>query len=523
MDEARELSEKIPLEDAVGQTLLPTGRKYSAEEWKKLIHESRLGGIFVWDDSEDNLSTLIPLRNESEIPLIFAADMEYDRAAGHGILPTQMAAAAAGSPRWAEERAYLLGREARALGNDWLFQPVLDLNGNPASPEMNIRTYGDDPERVEELVLAHLRGLRAAGIAATGKHFPGAGLDDRDQHFCTSINPLSVDAWMASYGKIWRAAIREGLETVMPGHISFPAWCGQSEFEAMPATLEPRLLNDLLRRELGFEGVIVSDAATMGGLTTRWPSEDCAVEFLRAGGDVFLFADPVEDFRRILEAVHSGRLAESRVRDAACRVLRLKEKLQVAKRSEPVLSEADLAADERRFDRLAEASATIVRGPEFFPVRLSPGAKVLTITLRWPKAAECRAPDLPLVDEMLRAEGFEVDHMVNPSHTTVRAEADRYDMIFINAVTFPHSLLGTIRMVGPMLNLFWRAFFAGRKNCVFTSFGSPYVLHEQPHWPNLLALYSPSPSSQRAAVKVWLGKCRAEGRLPVSLSGKSFL
>ena len=211
MDEARVLAENMTIEDAVGQTLMPTDRNYSQEELKRLIHEAHLGSVFVRDYREDNLGVIVPLRHEREIPLIFAADMEYNRSGGRGLVPTQMAAGAAGDPELARERARLLGREARALGNDWLFQPVLDLNGNPDSPEMNVRTYGDDPEAVKEMVLAHLAGLRDAGIAATGKHFPGAGMDDRDQHVCTSVNPLSVDAWMASYGKIWRAAIAAGL------------------------------------------------------------------------------------------------------------------------------------------------------------------------------------------------------------------------------------------------------------------------------------------------------------------------
>ncbi len=522
MNVAKKLADEISLEDAIGQTLMPTDRNYSQEELRKLIHQSHLGGLFVRDYRKDNLSVMVPLRHELDIPLIFAADMEYNRAAGNGIVPTQMSAAAA-PPEWTEKRAYLLGREARALGNDWLFQPVLDLNGNPESPEMNVRTYGDDPELVAKMVLAHLKGLRKAGIAATGKHFPGAGMDDRDQHICTSVNPLSIPAWMNSYGKIWRAAIAAGMETVMPGHISFPAWCGQSECDAMPATLEPRLMNDLLRKELGFQGVIVSDAATMGGLTSRCPVEKCAVEFLKAGGDVFLFADPVLDFKRILDAVRSGYLPEARVRDAACRVLRLKEMLQVGKRQDPVLSESDLAENGRQFDQLAEASATIVRGPEFFPVHLLPGAKILTVSIRWPDASQYVAPDIPLVDELLRAEGFIVDHLMNPPHTELRAKADLYDMIFVNVMTFPHALLGTIRMLGPMLMPFWRAFYTERKNVIFTSFGSPYLLHEQPHWPNLLVLYSPSPASQRAAVNVWLGKCPAKGRLPVSLSGRSYV
>ena len=112
--------------------------------------------------------------------------------------------------------------------------------------------------------------------------------------------------------------------------------------------------------------------------------------------------------------------------------------------------------------------------------------------------------------------------MVNPPHAELRAKADQYDMIFVNVMTFPHALLGTIRMLGPMLMTFWKAFYTELKNCYFTSFGSPYLLHEQPHWPNLLALYSPCPEAQRTAVNVWLGRCPANGKLPVSLTGKAY-
>ena len=521
MKEYRKLADTISLEDAIGQTLMPTDRGYSQDELRRMIRESHLGSFFLRDYYTDSRERLTSLRNEQPIPLIFTADMEYDRGMNHGIFPTQMAAAATGDPEKVRRRAYLIGREARAIGVDWLFHPVLDINGNPASPEMNVRTFGDDPKLVKEMALAHFAGLREAGIASTGKHFPGAGLDDRDQHNCTSVNPLDVDTWMRTFGEVWKAAIASGMETVMPGHIAFPAWCGCSEFEALPATIEPKLLIDLLRKELGFDGLIVSDAATMGGLTSRCRNEDCAVEFLRAGGDVFLFADPVKDFRRILDAVRSGYLSEERVRDAAARMLALKDKLRIGERPsfEP-LSDSEYAAHDREFESIAESSATIVRGPEAFPVNLKKGDKVLTVSIRYPGSAESRSPDLPLVDELLRAEGFEVDHVVNPSHNDLRENADRYQAIFVNVMIFPHSLLGNLRMVGPMILAFWRAFYVGKKNCIFTSFGSPYLLHEQPHWPNLLALYSPSRASQKAAVKVWLGKIKASGKLPVDPGGK---
>ncbi len=514
---------KMNLEDAVGQLLMVDDRQYSSRRWFEIVKKNHLGSICIRETIEragDYQDRLAASLEESEIPIILAADMENGLGCRGGQFPPQMAVGATQNMDFAEKRGHMIARMARSRGVHWVFNPVIDINYNPLSPEMNIRTFGDRWQDVRDFSAAQIRGIQKAGVAATAKHFPGAGMDDRDQHLCTSLNPLPMKEWMATYGQVWKAAIDAGVMTVMPGHIALPDYDGlaASPNDALPATLNAHLLQELLRKELGFKGVIVSDAATMIGLTSRCRAEDCCVEFLKAGGDVFLFANPDADFARVMTAVQTGELAEERVWEAARRVLELKAALGLChKTSAETISAEEQSEVDDFSEELARKSATIAKGAEYFPVKLNKGDNVLTVTIRWPGAVPVLCPELTEIDASLRKLGCNVFHLENPPHHDLQDAPERYKYVFINVIVWPHAMMGIIRMVGPMIMPFWRAFYTGRTNCIFTSFGSPYLLHEQPHWPNLLLMYAPSAVCQRAAVDVWTGKCKAEGVAPVCL------
>lgn len=517
-----ETMKSMSIEEAVGQLLMPDDRGYTPEQWIAFRKEAPVGCICVRPEFHKGYPDVLAALNETaRIPVIAACGVENGpNGAKGGQYPSNMAMGAIDDESLTEEKGFLVARQARARGIAWLFQPVIDINVNPMNPETNIRAYGDDWRLVRKHAAAQIRGLERSGVAATAKHFPGAGMDDRDQHLCTTLNPLPMDLWRQTYGKIWRGAIEAGMSAVMPGHIALPDYEGLSDCpeQAMPATLSPALLNRLLREELGFEGVIVSDAGTMIGMTSRCRSEDCAVEFIRAGGDVYLFAHPVDEFRRLLEALRTGYLPEERVWVSARRVLTLKAAVGLHR---PTPAYELTEEEERRAvtiaDEIAERSATIIKGSDRFPLDLCEGDKVLTVTIRWEQAGEARCPELPMVDEELRKLGCEVDHLQNPSHGKLADAPAKYRYVFVNVVLVPQTPMGNIRMIGNMIMPFWRAFYTGADNCVFTSFGSPYLLHEQPHWPNLLAMYSPSEASQRAAVGVWTGRVQPRGKLPVNL------
>lgn len=310
---------------------------------------------------------------------------------------------------------------------------------------------------------------------------------------------------------------------IMPGHISLPDYQGFADRpeDAPPATLSAKLLNDLLRTELGFEGLLISDASGMIGMASRVPTEERAVESIRAGVDMYLFPDTIKDFERLVQAVEQGRLAEERVRQAARRVLEMKARLNLHRnRFGPQPSAVDKSKYQQAAQTMADKSITVLRRDNFLPLTLKPGSRVLTVTIGQINPFNKFIPllDLSVFDDELRRRGFQVEHLLNPEDDVLLAKAAEFDAVFVNLMTLPYTVLGCIRnLVGHLGHWYWRTIFVDYPQVRFTSFGNPYLLHEMPHLPNLLAAYGSSDVSQRAAVKVWLGEIEAQGDCPVRL------
>jgi beta-N-acetylhexosaminidase len=280
------------------------------------------------------------LQSEAEIPLLLAANLEKggDGLATDGTAygsPLQVAAADD------EESAYRLGvicgREGRAVGCNWAFAPVIDIDYNYHNPITNTRTFGSDPQRVLRLARAYMRGIQTAGLAVSIKHWPGDGVDGRDQHLVTSVNSLSVDEWNASFGLVYKGMIDAGADTVMAAHIMQPAYSrklrpGITDDEIMPASLAPELNQQLLRLQLGFNGLIVSDATSMAGMTAVMPRAAAVPLCIAAGCDVFLFTVNVQqDFAFMLQGLETGLLSHERLDEAVTRILALKASLGLHK------------------------------------------------------------------------------------------------------------------------------------------------------------------------------------------------
>ena len=245
-----------------------------------------------------------------------------------------MAVAATNKP----ENAYRMGltacREGAALGLNWSFAPIVDVDYEFHNPITNVRTFGSDPDKVLAFASQYLKGSREEGVAACIKHFPGDGIDERDQHIVTSVNFLTVEEWENSYGKIYRTLIREGAPTVMAGHIAMPAWVRRINSDAsresclLPASLSPELLTGLLRERLGFNGLISTDATPMVGFTGAMPRKEAVPKAIEAGCDVILFnKDIEEDLEYLLDGLRAGILSERRLNEAVLRILATKAAL----------------------------------------------------------------------------------------------------------------------------------------------------------------------------------------------------
>ncbi len=514
----------LSLEHAIAQLFNVSRPLEEPAAWLTLIEQLPVGCLSARTKSAAAYQQLLTeVQKNAPIPLLVVANMEHGAAEwpDYGTdFPMLMAAGAANEEELMAQLGEATAREARAIGINWVLTPDIDLNYNFNNPVTNIRALGDKPELVGRLATVLLQALQTHGVAATAKHFPGDGIDDRDQHLVTSINTLPVDQWLATFGQLWRQVIAAGVWTIMPGHISLPAYQGYSDNPdaAPPATLCHQLLSKLLRQELGYTGLIVSDSTSMIGLTSRAAPGERIVGSLAAGIDLYLGAEPERDFPVVLQAVHTGRLSEAQIYASARRVLTLKAQLNLVEAPfGPAPTSTQTAAFTQAAQAMADKSVTILRGPEQIPVRLALGAKVLTVTIAKlnPMFGQ---KDLETFDEELQQRGFQVEHLLNPKTAELQEAAHRAEAVFVNVYVSPMTTLGTARITLDHFGTWgWRALFTEHPRVYYTTFGSPYLLYELPHLPNLLATYSGGAVSQRAAVKVWLGELTAQGVLPVTL------
>jgi beta-N-acetylhexosaminidase len=512
----------MSLEERVGHLIEVADRRWPLEEWKRILDEVPMGMVIL-DFCPDlanrqNLTELI--QTNLRIPAIIGTDMEggpgwvigkVGAIAGATLFPSAMAFGAVGDPGLMKTLGRCTAVEGRYHGVHWALAPVLDLSINGRNPGACTRSLGDDPDQLIRLAVPWIQAIQEGGfMAACGKHFPGDGADDRNPHKCTSVNVLTVEEWWDTYGRVWKSAIDAGLMSALVGHISFPAYEGYDDhpWDALPGTLSRRVQEDLLRGELGFKGLVVSDAATMGGMTSRLPASELAVQNITSGSDVFLcFDDPRPHYRLLLEAVRKGRISEERMERSVRRVLEMKARLglyRATSGSRP--TEEDLATFRSASQETAERSITLLRASAMTPVRLSPGSKVLTVTIKREAAFEM---ELPFVDEELRRRGLEVEHLLNPSHRVIMERLPQFDCVFVNFSSRWE------RLGDDMYDAFWYSWWIDNPKVVFTSFGSPHMIYDLPHVPNMWLTYDPCEPSQRAIVKAWLGERAAQGICPV--------
>ena len=400
------------------------------EEAIKALMETAKPGGMRWQggDKETVARQNRYFQQYSKVPVFIAGNCDDG---GVGVLPkegtfvaTAAEAAAAPGTETAYHIGYVSGREASAIGVNWMFNPVADVYRNWRNTIVNTRSFGSDPARVTECVRAYIKGIKDANpnMACTCKHFPGDGWDELDPHLSPAHNEASVDDWMSSYGLVYRTMIDEGLEAVMTGQISLPAWSRQvcpgiKDEEIMPASLAPELLQGLLREELGFNGVIISDASHMIGMSGVMARRDAVPRCIAAGCDMFLFANDFEEDLGYLRAGYEqGIVTKERLDDALHRVLGLKAHLKLYDEAmrypDPALLE-EVGCD--RFHRLteeaAEASVTLVKDTRgVLPIDVKEKNRALLIYVRSTPNSKGDTGDgvRELITQELEAAGFAV-------------------------------------------------------------------------------------------------------------------
>ncbi|MBQ6974870.1 MAG: glycoside hydrolase family 3 protein [Oscillospiraceae bacterium] len=323
----------MTVEEKAGQVFCPMGFSADPGLLRHLVNDIGVGGMMYRPGFAAEIqNTHRTIQSMAKIPLLLAANTEHggDGLAFEGTgFGQPMAVAATGDSENAYRMGYTACAEGAALGLNWSFAPIVDINYEFHNPITNVRTFGSDVERVIACAGAYMRGARENGVAVSVKHFPGDGVDERDQHILTSVNTLSREEWDESFGKVYKTLIDQGAETVMVGHIALPAYAEENE-KYLPASLSRSLMTGLLRQKLGFNGLITTDATPMVGFTAAMPRERAIPAAVAAGADMILFnKDLDEDYRFLLSGIESGVVSRERLDEAVTRILATKAALRL--------------------------------------------------------------------------------------------------------------------------------------------------------------------------------------------------
>lgn len=334
----------MSVEEKVGQLFFAHGGKASEEELLELVQKYHIGGYrYNGIPAAQVQKQVRVLQTGSRLPLFVACNTE---AGGNGsgsdgtYIASGIKIGATRKPQFAFDMARLANEEAAPMGNNMAFAPVCDIHYNWENTEIVTRAFGSDVDRVAEMSKAYMDGVHAVpGFASVAKHFPGNGQDFRDAHISNNVNEFTKEEWMATYGKVYKTLIDGGLDGIMGGHIMLPKYMrevkpGIKDEDILPATLCYEVMTGLLRDELGFNGMVVTDATHMVGMTDRMKRRDMVVATVNAGCDMILFFnDADEDFAAVRKAYESGVITEERMTEALTRILGLKAKLGLNKKA----------------------------------------------------------------------------------------------------------------------------------------------------------------------------------------------
>ena len=523
IDWVRRTRDSLDAKARIGQLFILQSMGRDPEEVARLTALQPAGITrFFTPDRDFELGLLAQAQAASKIPLLVSADLEGSRMSlpfGTEV-PNPLALAAVDDVQASRAIARIMADEARATGINWSFTPVLDINAAFRSAIVATRGFGSDVARIERHALAQIAEFQAAGLAATVKHWPGEGYDDRDQHLLTTINPLSMPDWHATFGRLYRAAIEAGVLSVMSAHIALPAYVLAQNPDAgveayRPASVSRALNLDLLRRDLGFNGVIVSDATPMAGLGAWGRRDDTLPEVIANGCDLILFSHDAEhDMAGIAAAVADGRISEARLMDAVTRVLGLKAALGLHLSVAVGTGELASAASKATARAVTGRAPTLVKDVKGL-LPLSPARTRRVLVVSGGIISPIHPEPMPFeVPDLLRAEGFAVT-MFQPGMPVSSADYDLMIYLFgeETLLTRGRIFLDWARISGHFTTAMARHWHD--IPTLMISFGYPYYLYDAPRVPAYVNAYATIPTMQAAVVDCLMGRTEWNHDSPV--------
>lgn len=537
--------ESMTIEEKIGQLFINLGSSSEEGYIRNLVENYHIGGArFTETDSKKVFLQNQCYQKYSKVPLFIAVNGETG---GNGIckegtfVATEAECEATQDVNAAYGLGLVSGREAKALGCNWNFAPMADIVLNWRNTIVNTRSFGRDVNTVTDMCRAYLKGSCESNVLSCVKHFPGDGVEERDQHLVVGINSLSCDEWDETFGKVYKTLIDEGLESIMVGHIALPSYSkklvpGIADADIKPATLAPELVQGLLREQLGFQGIVVTDASHMGGMNSALPRSMQVPGAIAAGCDMFLFfQDPAEDSQYMLEGYKQGVITEERLTEALNRILGMKAKLGLHKKRMPDTydEEQRLGCEEHRkiAQDIADKAITLVKDTQnLLPIAVAEKkrAKLYFYESAPVTYADGGDPAKKIVIEELEKAGFEVD--VNQSYYEMEMEGmskfnkfkvmnkpkveefkEKYDVVFVFVNMKGYAQENNVRVKYSAAHSNELPWWVQEVPTVCISLNYTNHLYDLPMMKTFINAYAPTRECIRAAIEKVIGKSEFKG------------
>lgn len=521
----------LTLREKIGQMMVTgvlgdyknvNGDKFAAV--RKQILENKVGGfVFYRGDALELAALTNEMQRISKIPLLMAADFERG-------LPMQirsgtsfthnMGIAAAGNPADSYRKGRIIAEEMRAIGINWLYGPVSDVLNNPANSMVNVRSYGEDPTVVSRFIAEEVRGLRDGGVLSTAKHFPGHGDTPIDSHI--TLPTININRARLERVELapFRAAVAAGLDSFMTAHIALPQITGNTT----PASLSPQINQNLIRREMRFDGIITTDSLGMGAITKNYSPTESSLLAIKAGADIALLPpDPKTAIDAVEKAVLSGEIPRTQIDDSVRRILRAKYRVGLAGKKSVDLAAVNKIVEKQenlRFaNDLAERSMTLLRNERnLLPIGAKRAAQTLYIVIAGDDDFDQGMVFKAAIEQRVKAARvIRIDkRTTGEEYEKILAEARRAEMVLLAPFVKRAALKGTISLPDEEAE-FIRQTISANKNAAVVAFGSPYQIQQFPKATVYLAAWAVEDVAQTAAVRAIFGESSITGRSPVAL------
>jgi beta-N-acetylhexosaminidase len=508
-------------------------------EYRKFVHlvsQEHVGGLILVNvtsgrtvakaDPLEAASFINRMQRLAKIPLLVSGDFERGasmRVDATTVFPQAMAFAASKDPKEAEAEGAITAKEARALGVQWLLFPDADVNNNPDNPIINIRSYGENPEEVATFASAFIAGAHSvpgARVLTTAKHFPGHGDTATDTH----MNLATIGADRERLEKVewtpFRATIQSGTDSIMTAHIAVPAL----DDAGIPATLSPKILNGILRQEMGFKGIVVTDALEMGGIAKGFSVGEAAVRSLQAGADVLLMPpDGEAAINAVAAAVKSGQLTQKRIDESVMRILIAKAHVGLATKKLVDLDEIHEVVNSPESNtvaqQIADRSVTLVRNQQDFVPLKPAGDTAYFVLAESSTSTEGQAFALEVRKRAVAANVAILDSRMSDADLSAAVDkasgAERYVVVAFASVA---AYRGSVALGGGFPQLIEKL-VATKKPVALIAMGNPYLLRNFPDVAAYMTTYSTVPPSEVSAVRALFGEIPIGGKLPVTIPG----